>query len=1262
MSLGEVSQAWGLYNASILKFSPPKRILLYFGKLILLGGLFAGLMVLLLPYYLGALLPYVLPDAISYEAYEREGYGRFALTGVEVAQAGLDVTATRVEALTPLNWLIKSKLTGHDEAVLRVDEAEVFLSQADAPVRSTSKGALPSALHTVNGVMPMVHTWLPEAEIRQLTVHGWGNRLEVADLSWDRGVLGMRATAPDRGLHMDELRLELDAGSADLFFRMADLDVEGELQMDWLETEADLAFQLNWAGRLLDANAVFNDQQWMPIAAEWKAEDWRITPEQLGRELPFREVALQWSGFWKAGTYENELSGFALADDAHPDYPQVDWDCRFSGDLHGVDLKALSLSSPGFVARLEQPVHVGFDHLRLSEPFLFTVNGDLEALEIPELAGVISGQIQLEAFQDSMLKGAFNLNGEGIVYDGFGLDLLELEGRVEQGRIQVQRLVAQSTDGSVVSGGLLMDPVAGRVEQADFELQLKSGLYGRWLPQDYQLQSLNADIRLSGPFKQLKHQAQLRLTGLESSVLQPLDVDFLVEGALLESGSYSLRGMASGGEAVALSGEYDQVQDVFEVMIDSLKLSDPDGEDLELGQPLQVRFFSGEALGIDVPAFQLQGEHQRISGKVAWTSEQKQVELSVAELDIPALLQSWLKPRVPDVRVESFEGRGELVSGYWLGGVTTRSALGRDDQQVWLEGAVSADEEGVVVDHLQVAGSEYTWVSIQGSVPLRVGPALESYYKLDTSAPLLLDMRTLNHEAWIRLINPVLPVPLERFNATVLLEGSLDHPEGSLNLAMSTKAGSDSGAMPSVEVAVDGRLQGSALELDQMRMSVKQQVFSAEGRLDLPGEALAYLLDRSVEVDWRDTAFDFSVGDSSLTPLAYFLGDYIRAGGELSARLQGDLKRGFDGEVHLSGVSSKAVFPFGAFREVSADLVFDDSRAELQSFSGKIGREPISLAGSIDYRDVRNPAYELKLQGKGLPVVRQSGMLLRADLDLSVAGNKQDGVDIRGLVELKGGLFMLNLTDLAGSSGGQSAKSRPPYFSVSEEPFNRWRLDVDITGSRFMSLYTPALKGVVSVDMDLLGTLQEPFLNGEISFDEGTILFPFANFDISSGEVVFPVGDPYHPRVSVQSTSRRLDYDLMLEVTGNAFDPELRFDSNPPLSSEQILLLVVAGENPEDSLDYNASTRASRIGTYLTFGLLGSGPSGGGIGSRLNINSGSSLSRQGKETMDIEFMLDEDWYLIGEYDEYDAWNGGLRWRILNPAKKMREEDDDELSE
>jgi len=48
--------------------------------------------------------------------------------------------------------------------------------------------------------------------------------------------------------------------------------------------------------------------------------------------------------------------------------------------------------------------------------------------------------------------------------------------------------------------------------------------------------------------------------------------------------------------------------------------------------------------------------------------------------------------------------------------------------------------------------------------------------------------------------------------------------------------------------------------------------------------------------------------------------------------------------------------------------------------------------------------------------------------------------------------------------------------------------------------------------------------------------------------------------------------------------------------------------------------------------------------------------------MDIEFMLDEDWYLIGEYDEYDAWNGGLRWRILNPAKKMREEDDDELSE
>ena len=134
--------------------------------------------------------------------------------------------------------------------------------------------------------------------------------------------------------------------------------------------------------------------------------------------------------------------------------------------------------------------------------------------------------------------------------------------------------------------------------------------------------------------------------------------------------------------------------------------------------------------------------------------------------------------------------------------------------------------------------------------------------------------------------------------------------------------------------------------------------------------------------------------------------------------------------------------------------------------------------------------------------------------------------------------------------------------------------------------------------------------------------------------------------IEMTGSTRRFGYDLSVDISGEAFDPQVRFSSSPPLSSEQILLMVMAGENPEGRGEYSSSKRASKIGSYLTKGLFSSGDSSGGIGSRLSIDSGENLSRQGKETMDIEFKIKEWLQLVGEYDEYDAWNGGLRWNLL----------------
>ncbi len=75
--------------------------------------------------------------------------------------------------------------------------------------------------------------------------------------------------------------------------------------------------------------------------------------------------------------------------------------------------------------------------------------------------------------------------------------------------------------------------------------------------------------------------------------------------------------------------------------------------------------------------------------------------------------------------------------------------------------------------------------------------------------------------------------------------------------------------------------------------------------------------------------------------------------------------------------------------------------------------------------------------------------------------------------------------------------------------------------------------------------------------------------------------NPFDLQIAVTATGRRLRYDLRLEVAGSVASPAVRFSSSPPLDSERVLLLVMAGESPVGEIDYSGQQRFVRLGAYL---------------------------------------------------------------------------------
>ena len=169
---------------------------------------------------------------------------------------------------------------------------------------------------------------------------------------------------------------------------------------------------------------------------------------------------------------------------------------------------------------------------------------------------------------------------------------------------------------------------------------------------------------------------------------------------------------------------------------------------------------------------------------------------------------------------------------------------------------------------------------------------------------------------------------------------------------------------------------------------------------------------------------------------------------------------------------------------------------------------------------------------------------------------------------------------------------------------------------------------------------------GDLKIDSGAVQFPFANLDVTRGFVTLTSENPYRPQLQVTAASRRAGYDIKMEVSGPADQAVVQFSSTPPLTADQIVLMLTAGQMPRTDYSLTAEQRAGRVALYLGKNLLSQFGLGDGS-DRLTLRSGENITETGKSTYNVEYKLSRHWSLVGEYDQFNAFNLGLKWKILS---------------
>ena len=1198
------------------------------GLILFVSGLAAVmLLVVLSPFWIGLVLgPMAKRFGVEIGAHQRAGYARIELTDVAWERGRTRVELDRVNTDTP--WL--ALVRGH--ATAKVDGWRVTVRDADvARDRSRAKMNMPR-LHEIlaRRVVPGLQRWLSEGTATGGEISWPGAKLVIAQANWreeklqftgfswrEHGARGSVEMAEDGAL---VLRVTLD-------------DRPGHAQARWLggEIEGDATL---WKIPL-KLSATFPDQGWIPAAANVHSEQWRVSAADLGLGERYATLSggadISWHG-----------RDFDLRVNAHGEpragsgVPPIEARALARGDAQHWQIEELVARTPFAQVELSEAVDFSWRTGVASTAASLAVDIDLSQQRWIEAMGRISGQVSVQPRDVNGGVHEFSFAAQDLQLSEMSVRALSLAGHLRWPLLEFTRAELDLGEGTRLAGHGSADVERREIVRAEVSGSLTRPWFGDRLPPHVNWARSEFALQASGPWMAPHHAGTWRWGDLKAGPLKPVQIESEWRGAGAELSQ--IRATARAGESrIEAAGRFhdgalrvekwDQFhgnEQLWRLAHEALVRRTPAWavENLQLVgvSELDVAVANGELRRFSVTGANLRDRHWR----------------------------DWLELRGPSWWIEHL-----ALSGEWRGqalafAVKADGEVGLEPRSARVAVDARGDENGLQLESLRILDAERVLTQATGVVPFMWRGRRGEGWSLDPDRPLELRLETEPDSPLWATIGALWRVEIAGAAAKIDLAGTPRDPRGAIDIRvrrLTPEPGKESTALPAVENAIVAlTLDRAGARLHTLQATVDGQEVRATGELPMNEDAWEALWEEQRLPGWRDASGRIQIPDAQMQPLARRFPSLLATQGQLSGTLE--LARGgvLSGALIVRDAATRPLASLGVVQEINARVELADRTVRIVSCVGRVGGQPVSLDGAITLPPDGVPVFNLALKGERVPLARRAGLLVRADFDLRARTTDDERVQLSGGLDITDCLVLADLVDLV-STGPRGVSRQPPYFAVDVAPFNRWPLDINVRSDRRIRVRTAVFKGEASARFHLSGTLGEPRAIGELTVDEGQVLFPFATFDVRLGVVRLQAADPFHPKLQLNAQARRYGYDLRMEATGSPESPNVALSSMPALDSAEVLLLVMTGQKPaSDTFTANGQQRLARVGTYVGQELI-QGLGVGGDEDRLEIQTGEQISLQGRETYRIEYRLDDRWSLLGEYDEFDDYNAGVKWRV-----------------
>jgi translocation and assembly module TamB len=541
----------------------------------------------------------------------------------------------------------------------------------------------------------------------------------------------------------------------------------------------------------------------------------------------------------------------------------------------------------------------------------------------------------------------------------------------------------------------------------------------------------------------------------------------------------------------------------------------------------------------------------------------------------------------------------------------------------------------------------------RGFLPVTLNPGNPTdFVQLDTKNSIDFKLSTEPNSIFWQKLAERTGVILTEPNLQADVTGTWAAPRGRIQIrALKIELPKTKSRLPALEhLELDVVLDRQEAVLTNFNLLVQGQPVNATAQIPL-GDAFWTDLKAKKIPSWEKATGHLAIKDAQIAAFAKLFPALLSPQGEFSLDVSLTPGANLAGELSLSHGRTRPLPNIGPIRDITMGMMFSGRTVKLKSSTIAIGGSTVVIAGEgdlsgTDWLKGVPPPFEFVLLGTNVPLSHQPESIIRSDLNLAIRKTNGAPPLISGTARLRNSYFFSDLADLV-PGRVSTAERRPPYFSIEEPGLADWRLAIHVTGERGLKVRTTLFTGQVTPNVRVEGTLKEPLAIGDVKIESGTVKFPFADLEVQQGFVMLASDDPYRPRLLITAASRKFGYDVKMEMSGPADQPIIQFSSTPPLSSDQLILMVTAGQLPRGGYNLNPQQRAQTMALFLGKDLLSKLGFGDQSEERLSFSSGQDISETGKPTYSLEYKLTDRWSLVGEYDRFNAFNAGVKWKLYS---------------